>query len=254
MSWLRLIEEGMKEKNPTTVQHNGNRFSRLIGEMWPAYLIEIVVIILGISITLALEQWRDGAKEEKLEKIYSSNLAADIDVDLASLRRAIDSTKSQLEHGDDLVQSIKSSANHPLSNAQLTQDLRSLLGRPKFIAHDATFSDLKSSGNLHLIKDVNLKWLLFAYYSQTQIIKEDQDAEQQATITLVGPYLLKRFPLDGLDVPVATGKEIDHGNLAADIEFRNDVLLRILNRQELSELYRRADSLATLLKAGLLNN
>jgi hypothetical protein len=252
MSWLRLIEEGMKEKHPTTVQHKGNRFGRLIGEMWPAYLIEIVVIILGISITLALEAWRDGAKEEKLKKVYSGNLAADLEVDLASLRRAADSTKALLEHGNELVQSIRS--NHPLSNTQLTLDLRSLLGRPKFIAHDATFSDLKSSGNLHLIKDVNLKWLLFAYYSQTQIIKENQDAEQQATITLVGPYFLKRFPMDGLDVPATTVQENAPRNLAVDIEFRNDVLLRISSRQELSELYRRADSLATVLRAGLLNN
>jgi Family of unknown function (DUF6090) len=176
MSWLRLIEESMKAKTasaaaaggevpgalapgPTPKAAMGSRFRHLIGEMWPAYLIEIVVIILGISITLALEQWRDGTKEEKLEKIYSNNMAADLDVDLASLRKAADSTKFLLEHGDDLERSIKSPADHPLTNQQLIQDLRSLLGRSKFIAHDATFSDLKSSGNLHLIRDVNLKWL-----------------------------------------------------------------------------------------------
>ena len=182
------------------------------------------------------------------------NLAADIEVDLASLQRAADSTKVLLAHGDDLLQSIRSPANHPLSNLQLTQDLRSILSRPKFIAHDATFSDLKSSGNLHLIKDVNLKWLLFAYYSQAQIIKENQDAEQQATITLVGPYFLRRFALDGLDTAASGDKGNDPTFLARDIEFRNDLLLRVSTRQDLSTLYRQADSLATLLRTGLQNN
>ena len=78
MSWLRLIEESMKAKTPgdvvagvdipgepTRKTSTGDRFRHLIGEMWPAYLIEIVVIILGISITLALEAWRDGTKGRK---------------------------------------------------------------------------------------------------------------------------------------------------------------------------------------------
>jgi hypothetical protein len=267
MSWLRLIEENMKEKKATPAEageaaegaaspglHKRNRFSHLVGEMWPAYLIEIVVIILGISITLALETWRDEAKEERTEKIYLSNLAADLQVDLNSLQRAADSTKVLLKNGEDLLQAIRSPLNHPLSGAQLTLDLRSILGRPKFISHDATFSELKSSGNLHLIKNVDLKWLLFDYYGQAQIIKENQDAEQQATITLVGPYFLKRFPLDGLDTAATTAKANDLMQLAGDIEFRNDVLLRVANRQELSALYRKADSLATELKAGLQHN
>ena len=109
MSWLRLIEESMKAKTPSVAAGGdevpseataaGNafvsepapkpekpapkartrdRFRHLLSDMWPAYLIEIVVIMLGISITLALEQWRDGAKEDQLEKIYRGNLAADI--------------------------------------------------------------------------------------------------------------------------------------------------------------------------------
>jgi hypothetical protein len=57
--------------------------SGLIRDMWPAYLIEIIVIILGISITLALEEWRDSSKESKLENIYLKNLLADVEVILS---------------------------------------------------------------------------------------------------------------------------------------------------------------------------
>ena len=46
--------------------------------------------------------------------------------------------------------------------------------RPKFTTRDATFSDLKSSGNLHLLKDIGLKNSLFAYYNVAQNIKDLQ--------------------------------------------------------------------------------
>jgi hypothetical protein len=270
MSWLRLIEESMKAKTPDAMAagdevpggsaskpkaRTGARFRHLIGEMWPAYLIEIVVIILGISITLALEQWRDGSKEEKLENVYRTNLLADLDADLRTLRRASAATTTLLAHGQAILQSENSSPAHSLSDRALIIDLRAILDRPKFIPHDVTFAELKSSGNLRLVKDVDLKWLLFDYYNQTQVIKEVQDAEQQATITLVGPYFLQRFPMDdGLASPHGPKKGEEPGSAANDFEFRNLVLLRVVNRTELLSLYQTADSLATQLKTELLKN
>jgi hypothetical protein len=265
MSWLRLIEESMKVKTPSAAAGaddlpgeparkpgTGGRFRHLIGEMWPAYLIEIVVIILGISITLALEEWRDGAKEEKLENLYRRNLLADIDADLGDLQKATSRTTNLLAHGQAILQSEKGSAAQSRSDTALTADLRAILDRPKFVSHDATFAELKSSGNLHLIKDVDLKWLLFAFYNQVQVIKEVQDAEQQATITLVGPYFLQRFPMD--DGFRQSSKVAEVAGIAGDMEFRNLVLLRVTNRTEILALYNRADSFATQVKAILLKN
>ena len=265
MSWLRLIEESMKAKTPEAraagdevpgvparKHRTRDRFRHLLGEMWPAYLIEIVVIILGISITLALEQWRDGAKEEKLENLYRRNLLADIDADLGDLQKVTARTTNLLAHGQAILQSENGPSAQSHSHTALTADLRALLDRPKFISHDATFAELKSSGNLHLIQDVDLKWLLFAFYNQAQVIKEVQDAEQQATITLVGPYFLQRFPMD--DGFGQSSKVAEVAGVAGDLEFRNLVLLRVTNRTEILALYNRADSFATQLKAILLKN
>jgi hypothetical protein len=265
MSWLRLIEESMKVKTPSAAGSEdegaveslpkrslGGRFRHLIGEMWPAYLIEIVVIILGISITLALEEWRDGAKEEKLENLYRRNLLSDIDADLGELQKATSRTTNLLAHGQTILQSENGSAAQSHFDTALTADLRAILDRPKFVSHDATFAELKSSGNLHLIKDVDLKWLLFNFYNQVQVIKEVQDAEQQATITLVGPYFLQRFPMD--DGFRQSSKVEQFAGVAGDTEFRNLVLLRVTNRTEILALYNRADSFATQVKAILLKN
>ena len=228
MSWLRLIEESMKGK--------GNKLGHLIREMWAAYLIEILVIILGISITLALEEWRDHDRERRLEQIYLGNLRTDVDADIRSLDSTGAETSVLLQHGDALL--------HPVRGSAWRKDVRAILGRPRFISQDATFLDLKSSGNLHLLEDIALKNLLFAYYDMTQFIKEDQDAEQQATIVIGGPYFLKHFDLDETDTLPAEAPP-------KDVEFRNNVLLRVNTRKELLGIYQSTDSLARRLREAL---
>jgi hypothetical protein len=236
------MEERIKKDEPASTRRP-NRIIGLIKEMWPAYLIEIIVIILGISITLALEEWRDHSKERHLEQIYLKNLLTDIQLDLQSLKYTTASTQNLLDHGNEILTYLKDPVNKPLSASQLNTDIRTILARPDFVSNDATFSDLKSSGNLQLLRDIQLKNELFAYYNQAQNIKDIQNAEQQATITLSGSYFLKQFPL--ADVGPEQQSAAD---APKSIEFSNNVLLRVTTRQELLDLYVRADSLATRIK------
>jgi hypothetical protein len=242
MSWLRLMEESIKK----------NRVKGLIKEMWPAYLIEILVIILGISITLVLEEWRDSSRERRLEQIYLENLLTDVNVDLQSLNYTSAATQKILDRGNELLACIGNPDSKVLSLTQLNTDVRAILGRPNFLSTDATFSDLKSSGNLHLLEDIQLKNLLFAYYNQVQNIKDNQNAEQQATIILAGSYFLKQFSMnDVAGQPQPSGSNALN-ELPKNIEFSNNVLLRVTNRKELLDLYQKADSLAGQLKQALL--
>jgi hypothetical protein len=249
------MEEKIKESEgatdaPVKPHSKKHRVRTLIREMWPAYLIEVLVIILGISITLILEEWRDNSKERQLERIYQKNLLGDVEADLQSLKYATENTRQLLEKGDGLLQFIRDPLNHPLSLDQVNADLRTIIGRPNFVSNDATFSDLKSSGNLRLVKDIRLTGLMFAYYSQTETIKAAQDAEQQATIVISGPYFFKHFSLMGDTVP-ARATYASPVYLAADVEFGNNVLLRVTNRNELLTDYQKADSLAIQLKNAL---
>ncbi len=236
---------------PSAVTHKKQTVSGLIKEMWPAYLIEIIVIILGISITLALEEWRDNSRENHLEQIYLKNLQSDVGTDLKSLSLAITGTNALLQRGNELLDYTRSPDNKNIPPNQVHEDVRAILGRPNFITSDASFTELKSSGNLHLIKDIQLKNLLFAYYSETQHIKEVQDAERQTAITLSGAYFLKQFPLDEMRSQVSSMTQKDMNAILKNIEFDNNVLLRVLNRKELLDIYQRTDSLAELLHNNL---
>jgi hypothetical protein len=255
MSWLRLMEETLKkeealpeegqtEAGQTQLVGRKHRLVSLVKEMWPAYLIEIIVIILGISITLALEEWRDNSKENDLENVYHRNLQADIEVDVQSLGFVKESSIQIISHGNELMAFTRNPQAKEITPERVEADVRSILGRPKFLSSDATFSDLKSSGNLHLLKDIQLKNMLFDYYSHTQTIRDIQDAEQQATINLAGNYFLKRFPLADSSALSAFSGPNDLADLLKNFEFENNVLLRILTRRELLAAYQTTDSLA----------
>src|SRR5450631_1124318 len=114
MSWLRLMEESIKElempsdesvlsDQTTHAAEKKHRIAGLIKNMWPAYLIEIFVIILGISITLALEEWRDSGRENQLENIYLKNLLTDVDTDLSGLANSMAATHKLLDRGNELL-------------------------------------------------------------------------------------------------------------------------------------------------------
>jgi len=247
-----LSDESAVPDPPAHAAEKKHRISDLIKNMWPAYLIEIFVIILGISITLALEEWRDSGRENHLENIYLKNLLTDVETDLNGLANSTAATHKLLDRGNELLLFIRNPEHINLTGTQVNADVRAIIERPKFISSDATFSDLKSSGNLHLIKDIQLKNLLFAYYSITQNIRDNQDAEQQATIALSGAYFLKHFSLnDRGNEPLRNGQN-ELAGLENNVEFANNVLLRVSNRNELLAIYERADSLAIQLKSELV--
>jgi len=257
------MEESIKENEPVAdapetvpvpppVPQKKYKLIHLVKEMWPAYLMEILVIILGISITLALEEWRDTVKEKRLEQIYLKNLLTDVNWDLQSLEQTAIATQKILDRGNELLAHVKRPADDSISFNQAESDVLAILGRPKFVSNDATFSDLKSSGNLHLIKDIQLKKWLFAYYNLTQNIKDDQDAEQQATIILSGAYFLKTFPMVDLENKPDRSPSKALNDLSKNIEFGNNVLLRVTTRKELLDIYQRADSSAIRLKTALV--
>ena len=243
MSWLRLMEQSVRKKErppATNAQRKENKVLNLIREMWPAYLIEVLVIILGISITVAMEKWRDDIKEHELEKIYMQNLASNISADQSLLGSVIQRTDKIIEKGNELMFFLQNPKASSIAADEISENVRAILDRPKFQADDATFSDLKTSGNLHLIKDIELKNILFSYYTTTESIKEVQNAEQMATINISGPFFLKRFSLAEPENATQNRNIKNNAGLLGSVEFKNNVSLRVENRKELLSLYKHA--------------
>lgn len=225
----------MEEKLP--VQHTdtaGRKLSALLHDKWPEYVIEVIVIIFSISISFALDEWKDNRKKQELEQFYLKELAHDIETDTSQLREIIAETQQIVQKARTLRQ-YSEVPTQPSYTSILT-DIRFIFKRPRFVAQDATFADLKSTGNMQTLSSFPLKSALFDYYKQYESITLVEAAELETTNTLVAPSVVKRLPLaDG----IKTNHQANLTALFREVEFQNGLLIRETTREELLHNYER---------------
>ena len=212
-----------------------DKLYNLLRERWPEYVVEIIVIIFSITISFAFDEWKDGRHKKELEQTYLKGLYSDIQTDTSQLSEVIAETQQVIQTAKNL-----SAFNHQASGSdyrQFVNQVRFIFKRPRFIAEDATFADLKSTGNMQVISNFRLKNLLFDYYKQYETIVQVETAELETTNTIIGPYLLKRFPLGekAIGIPTANWTAI-----TSETEFQNALLVRRSTREELLRDYQRA--------------
>ncbi|MEO9476358.1 MAG: DUF6090 family protein [Cyclobacteriaceae bacterium] len=203
------------------------RIVTTLKEKWPEYLIEAVVIVASILGAISLENWNEDKKEQKIERYYLENLQADMQMQLDEIEH-----QREIEHIlngciDRLVSLIDSDFKN-LNEEQFNQDLTSLtLGR-RFNFYDATYADLKSSGNVNLIQSVELRRALIAYYQKNERTEEIfQDSGYDHTRFLTED--LHRKGLFSFKLPEAPNEPIStkHFNEEVSQRFNHEAVLNI---------------------------
>lgn len=159
----------MEEKLPVQkTAGNLSRLSTLLRERWPEYVMEILVIILSISASFALDEWKDKQRKQELEQLYLKELTRDIESDVDQLNEIIAETKQVVFKASALINLDRQELQPDYD--QFISDIRFAFKRPRFVAQDATFSDLKSTGNMQVLSSFSLKNALFNYYKQYESI------------------------------------------------------------------------------------
>jgi len=209
---------------------------------WPEYLTEIFVIVFSISISFALDQWKERRHDHEVEQLYlktlSNNLASDID----TLHEVIPESRLVVRKAQGLIAASRATT---AAAGPADEDIQDLARRPSFVAHDAAFSDLRSSGNLKVLHDFALKNALFDYYEHYEAIQAKQTAERESLINLTAPYLIKTVSLGG-----GLGSATDplRGAMLHDRVFLNTLWIRVHERSELLGDYEQALDLAQRMK------
>lgn len=213
------------------------RFGTLLAQRWPEYIVEVIVVIIGITISFAISSYQTESANRKLANIYLQDLGEDIKSDIQSLNKVIQKTDSVILSGHSLLEQ-NDAPKISLTKKELVNFVRSIITRPNFISKNATFSSLKTSANFQLIEDIRLKNLLFEYDQQYQTIKAMELAELQATVTIAGPYLLKSIPLTDSQRSSYWLENLTVEEMIGSVEFMNNIALRIGNRVELLGSYK----------------
>ena len=188
----------------------------------------MVVIIFSISASFALDEWKDNRSRQELEQLYLKELAADIQADRNQLEGILAETRTIIQIAGSLANPVQTNAYS--DNNRLVEDVRFIFKRPRFVARNATFSNLKSTGNMQAISSFRLRNALFEYYSQYESTVLIEAAELDVSNTVLAPYILKRISL------LKTGQNSQKAlssSIFGETEFQNLVLVRQSTRKEL---------------------
>jgi hypothetical protein len=154
IKFFRKIRYNLMSENKT-----GKYFKYAIGE--------IILVVIGILIALQINNWNENRKESKLEQDYYCKLLEDVQQDLIQVNNQISNTDKRLEASNNVIKMLQS--KNPKLDTLMNETLDALsLITYTIRPNNAAFEDLKSSGNLNILKDNNVKTKVIDYYSMLE--------------------------------------------------------------------------------------
>lgn len=139
---------------------------------WFVVAVELLVVLVGILLAFQVDRWWEQRGERIQEVEYVARLTNDIESDIPIIQRAIE--LATLRKGmADLLMRVADTPTEAYENPVhfiVAVHQAAFTYSPNLTSH--TFDDLRSTGNLKLLRDLDIKKALFSYYDF------DQDQKQ----------------------------------------------------------------------------
>jgi len=135
---------------------------------WIAVLVEILVVMVGLVTAFQVDRWWGARGDRIAEEAYVARLISDVEDDIPELEYAIRLAEVRLGFGD-LLAEVAAEPSVALREpgmflAAVSQ--AAFTFTPTLASH--TFEDLRSTGNLKLIRNPDIKQALHDYYGYDQ--------------------------------------------------------------------------------------
>jgi hypothetical protein len=128
---------------------------------WTHYLWEFLMLFLAVFCGFLAENFREHQVEHQREKKYVASLVKDVELDIVSLRQAEDIRKKYITYYDSLISLFNNYNDSSLTDIYFYS--RHVGRYTDFKYHDGTIQQLKSGGNLRLIKNKNVADSIIIY-------------------------------------------------------------------------------------------
>ncbi|NIT08276.1 MAG: hypothetical protein GTO01_07070 [Xanthomonadales bacterium] len=154
-----------------------NQSSRFL----PYAIGEMLLVIVGILIALQINNWNEFNKERDREQAYYCKLHEDVEQDLVKIGDQLEKSEERLAASNRMLALLQQDAFSPEQVMQEAMQAISLITftfRPSV----AAFEDLKSSGNLSILLDNDLKTRILAYYSMIEGMLDVMDTNADGAV------------------------------------------------------------------------
>lgn len=133
-----------------------NSFSKYL-----IYVIgEIVLVVIGILIAFAINNWKENQREAKEQKLIFSNLNLELNNNLKNLNSAIELSETFINSSEHLLLSMNSKKNIDYRGEKL-DSLLSTFGFSKWKRSNLNIKSLENSDRLNSVENNELKRLIY---------------------------------------------------------------------------------------------
>lgn len=155
------------------------RFAAALREMrWSHVVIELALLVIGILIALAVDGWVDDRRDARIERQYLELLSRELDRDLKALDEVLDFEEAQVAASVLAYRALRGGVA-PEDREAVAVALRQLTVRRTLRLGRATYADLLSTGNLRLIRNVELRDRIVRLYEANERAEMIRDRNNQ---------------------------------------------------------------------------
>ncbi len=125
-------------------------------------LLEIAIVIIGISIAFWVNNWGEKQKENRQEIAFIETLVSDLRTDSASFHYQIENVAANIENLNSFIDLL---IRKDFKNDSLQWFVGNFLNRNNWIINSNTFDILKSGGKLDVIEDFKIRNDISFFYN-----------------------------------------------------------------------------------------
>lgn len=177
---------------------------------WGKLGLELLVVFLGVTGGFILNNWREEQQQLKTEQNYIQGFIHDVSDNMEELKRLSEADSLWLE-GASLKAKALRDQELPIDSADVL--MKSIISIYKFEPHTGTYKDIINSGNLNLIRNLELRTQIVDYQQSVEGVEFVDSHFYQFFNDYITPFVFDEFD-------VLSGEFIDDG-IYKSVKFKN---------------------------------
>lgn len=162
---------------------------------WRYAIGELLIVIAGISVAFALNNWAGNIQNENQANAYLKSLAADIEHDI----NLLDSNLAELQSRQQYLQKLIPHLRQKMPGRDtIIFPLFKVVDPVRFRPLETTIQSMKYSGDIKLIEDLNLRNKIVEHYENYGITEDEYERHRTFAQNYIAPYFMTEIDYSAL--------------------------------------------------------